>query len=107
METPPDPEQAEASSAPIFGEIAASTTRGAVHLTVATLPRSLDYYQQGVGLELLGHSGVEASLGVDGRELLVLVEESGARSLSGYCGLYHFALLLPEREQLAAWLAHA
>jgi catechol 2,3-dioxygenase len=48
-----------------------------------------------------------AKLGVAGHELLVLVEEPGARPARGFTGLYHFALLLPHRRQLAAWLAHA
>lgn len=48
-----------------------------------------------------------ASLGVGDRELPVLVEEPGARSSSGYTGLYHFALLVPDRPDLARWLAHA
>ena len=31
----------------------------------------------------------------------------GARPAPGHTGLYHFALLLPERADLARWLAHA
>src|SRR5690606_19849601 len=46
------------------------------------------------------------TLGVEGRQLLELVEEPGARPARGYTGLYHFALLLPERADLARWLAH-
>ena len=49
----------------------------------------------------------EASLGTGERELLHLVEEPGAEPADGYSGLYHFALLVPERVQLAAWIAHA
>src|SRR5581483_8060486 len=41
------------------------------------------------------------------RELLVLVEEPGAAPAVGHTGLYHFALLVPERADLARWLAHA
>jgi catechol 2,3-dioxygenase len=37
----------------------------------------------------------------------VLVEQPGARPAHGYTGLYHFALLVPERADLARWLAHA
>jgi catechol 2,3-dioxygenase len=44
---------------------------------------------------------------VGGRELLVLVEQPGARPAYGFTGLYHFALLLPQRVDLARWLAHA
>jgi catechol 2,3-dioxygenase len=37
----------------------------------------------------------------------VLVEERGARPAPGHTGLFHFALLLPDRTDLARWLAHA
>ena len=37
----------------------------------------------------------------------MLVEEPGARPSHGHTGLFHFALLLPERADLARWLAHA
>ena len=87
--------------------IAPQTTVGAVHLTVSDLTRSLDYYRGAVGLAVLEEGPGRASLGADGRELIVLVEERGARSAAGYTGLYHFALLVPERAELAAWLAHA
>ena len=48
-----------------------------------------------------------AVLGTGDTELLVLVEEPGARPSDGHTGLYHFALLVPERIDLATWLAHA
>jgi catechol 2,3-dioxygenase len=78
-----------------------------VHLTVADLTHSLDYYRTAVGLEVLRRDGRSASLGVAGRELLVLVEEPGASPATPSTGLYHFALLLPARADLARWLAHA
>jgi catechol 2,3-dioxygenase len=87
--------------------IAPQTTVGAVHLTVSDLTRSLDYYRGALGLGVLGEGSGRASLGANGRELLVLVEEPGARPAAGYTGLYHFALRVPERAELAAWLAHA
>jgi catechol 2,3-dioxygenase len=87
--------------------IAPLTTVGAVHLTVSDLERSLDYYGRTVGLDVLDDGTGRASLGAGDRELLVLVEEPGARPAAGYTGLYHFALLVPERQELAAWLAHA
>jgi catechol 2,3-dioxygenase len=87
--------------------IAAATTVGAVQLTVADLERSLDYYRSAIGLEVREQSNGRASLGTPERELLVLVETPGARPAYGYTGLYHFALLLPARNELARWLAHA
>ncbi|HEY5293974.1 MAG TPA: VOC family protein [Gaiellaceae bacterium] len=85
----------------------ASTHMGAVELTVADLERSLGYYRDSIGLELLSSEDGEASLGAGGRELLHLVEEPGARPADGYTGLFHFALLVPERADLAHWLTHA
>jgi len=78
-----------------------------VHLTVSDLARSLDYYRSAIGLRVLDEGAGRASLGTDGRELLALVEEHGAEPSTAYTGLYHFALVVPERADLAAWLAHA
>jgi catechol 2,3-dioxygenase len=91
---------------PPGNEISGRTTVGPVHLTVADLDRSVDYYREAVGLDVLEQNG-RAALGAGGRRLLVLVEEPGARPAFGHTGLYHFALLLPERADLASWLAHA
>jgi catechol 2,3-dioxygenase len=88
-------------------EISPQAHMGPVHLTVSDLRRSVDYYTSAIGLEVLEAGGGRASLGSAGRELLVLVEEPGAGSSRGYTGLYHFALLVPERPALARWLAHA
>jgi len=79
---------------------------GPVHLTVSDLDRSLAYYRDAIGLRERERENGRASLGGD-RELLVLYEEPGARPSHGHTGLFHFALLVPERRDLAAWLAHA
>ena len=104
---PRDPEEVAATAALPTAEISPLTSLGAVHLTVSDLERSKSYYRAAIGLELLEDDGERASLGVGGRELLVLVEQPGARPSAGYSGLYHFALLVPERADLARWLAHA
>jgi catechol 2,3-dioxygenase len=85
----------------------AATRMGPVHLTVSDLGRSLDYYRTVVGLDVLEQGAGRASLGADSAELLTLVEEPGARPSDGYTGLFHFALLVPDRPSLARWLAHA
>jgi catechol 2,3-dioxygenase len=107
QEAPLDPEELDATGAPARAEISPHTTVGAVHLTVSDLERSLDYYRTAIGLDVLERENGRASLGTGGRELLALVEETGARPAVGYTGLYHFALLVPERTDLARWLAHA
>jgi catechol 2,3-dioxygenase len=104
---PRDPEELEAAGAPAYAELPASTSMGTVHLTVSDLGRSLAYYEHVVGLAPIARDGARASLGAGGRELLALVEEPGARPAHGHTGLYHFALLLPRRVDLARWLAHA
>lgn len=102
-----DPEELEAEGVPATAEISPATRLGPVHLTVSRLETSLSYYQREVGLQVLDRSDGQASLGVPGRELIVLVEEPGARTGGGFTGLYHIALLLPQRTDLARWLAHA
>ena len=79
---------------------------GAVHLTVSDLERSLEYYRRAIGLGVLERTNGRATIGADA-PLLVLVEESGASPTPSHTGLFHFALLLPERRALAGWLAHA
>ncbi len=105
-EAPRDPEELETAAAPASSEIATGTSMGPVHLTVSELERSLAYYRAAIGLEVLEEAVGRARLGAGDRELLVLVEEPGARPAYGHTGLYHFALLLPERHDLARWLAH-
>jgi catechol 2,3-dioxygenase len=80
---------------------------GAVHVTVADLERSLAYYETAIGLAVRERDGDRASLGTPDAELLVLVEEPGAAPVLRHTGLFHYALRLPERDDLARWLAHA
>jgi catechol 2,3-dioxygenase len=87
-------------------EIAPDTQMGAVELSVADLDRTLDYWQREIGLRVLERGEGRASLGTD-TEVLRFVEEPGARPDTGHTGLYHVALLLPDRPSLARWLAHA
>ena len=76
---PRDPEQVEALGAQTVAQLPASTRMGAVHLTVADLAGSIDYYERAVGLRLHERTGERARLGAGGEDLLVLVEQPGAR----------------------------
>jgi catechol 2,3-dioxygenase len=86
--------------------IAPATYMGAVELSVSDLDRSLEYWQRVVGLRVLARENGSASLGADS-ELVRFVEEPGAQPADGHTGLYHVALLVPDRASLARWLAHA
>ena len=82
-------------------------TCGAVALIVADLDRSLRYYEHNIGLRVRQQEGRTAWLGVDGRDLLQLSELRGARSVQrGHTGLYHFAILTPNRFELSRTLRH-
>ncbi|HEU4323795.1 MAG TPA: VOC family protein [Roseiflexaceae bacterium] len=81
------------------------TAIGLVSLSVADLERSLDYYQHHIGLALIDRVGGEALLGAGARPLLRLREQPGAR-LRRATGLYHFALRVPSRLELARVIAH-
>jgi catechol 2,3-dioxygenase len=106
-EPPRDPEELGVAAEPVQAAIASATTVGAVHLTVADLERSLAYYASSVGLAVLERGDGRARIGVGERVLVELEEQPGARPATGYTGLYHFALLVPRRADLARWLAHA
>ncbi|MDW8325678.1 MAG: VOC family protein [Anaerolineales bacterium] len=92
------PSQTKNSSASIHPD----TRLGTVHLTVSNLSRSLAFYERVIGLRVHAHTDGIAHLGAGGADLLTLSEQPGARThLRGYTGLYHFAILVPSRLELA------
>lgn len=103
---PIDPEELTAAGAPAAASLPPETRVGAMHLTVSDLERSIGWYEWALGLRVLRREGSRATLGAGGPDLLVLVEEPGARPARRVCGLYHYALLVPERRDLARWLLH-
>jgi len=74
---------------------------GPVHLTVSHLDGSIAFYERALGLQLHDRDGKVATIGTGGEDLLVLVEEAGAAPGGRHAGLYHFALLFPNRKELA------
>lgn len=82
-------------------KLPADTSIGAVSLTVRDLQRSIDFYQGKLGFELHTSNGGSAWLGDGSTELLQLVEMPSARQIRGTTGLYHFAILVPSRYDLA------
>jgi catechol 2,3-dioxygenase len=78
---------------------------GLVELSVSDLDRSLAYWQDAIGLRVLSRENGSAELGAD-TPLLRFVEEPGARPAHGFTGLFHVALLVPDRPSLGRFLAH-
>jgi catechol 2,3-dioxygenase len=91
------------------------TRVGRVTLQVAHLERSLAFYRDLVGFRLIERTRDDgtpaAALGADGsaEPLVVLREKPGVRPVPrrGLVGLYHFALLLPDRAALGRFVRHA
>jgi catechol 2,3-dioxygenase len=89
--------------------IPAGTFIGHVHLKVADLERSIRFYQELMGFDLITRYGRQAAflsaggyhhhIGLNTWESL-----SGQPPASGTTGLYHFAVLYPTRKDLAVAL---
>ena len=82
-----------------------ATMIGHVSLTVANLENQILFYQQALGFQLHWREGNKAGLGAGGVDLLLLTEEPNLKKYRGVTGLYHFAILFPNRRELARAVA--
>lgn len=78
---------------------------GAVTLRVHDLAGLTAFYRDSIGLGVIEQGAGFAALGIDG-EALVRLQQGGTRP-SSPAGLFHLAILLPSRADLADWIAHA
>ena len=81
---------------------------GPVTLNVSDLEQSINFYQQVIGLLVVNRSDSQAVLGSADKNALIELRQPGQlhskpRRTTGLC---HFALLIPEREHLAAFVRH-
>ncbi len=82
---------------------------GRVRLQISDLRASIAYYTRVLGFRVISDEGGAALLGTsDGRPLVELRERRGANPVPrrGRIGLYHFAILLPDRRSLGRFAAH-
>jgi catechol 2,3-dioxygenase len=96
--------QTQAETKPEFS-IHPGTLIGEVSLTVVSLDRQMAFYQQVLGFQLHARTGNTVALGSGGANLLRLTEEPGFKRYRGMTGLYHFAVLFPNRRELARAVA--
>jgi len=90
----------------VAGVIDPSTSVGGVQLTIAELSRSVEFYQAQIGFTVHRREDRTAWLGVGGPDLLILTQSETAPRVRGTTGLYHFAILVPSRADLARSLRH-
>lgn len=87
-----------------------ATRLGQVRLQIADLARSLAFYERTLGLRVVERDAGRAVLAAhdDDTPLVELHERAGARPAShrGRLGLYHFAILLPDRAALGRFVRH-
>ena len=88
----------------------AATVVGAVRLLVSDLDRSIAFYERVLGFRTVERSTAAAALAPeDGSPVLVRLETTpGLRGVArrGALGLFHFAILLPDRPSLGRFVAH-
>lgn len=80
---------------------------GEVGLKVLDLQKMIRFYKEILGFEVLEETEAVAVLGAGGEALLRLEAKAGtAPKNQRYAGLYHFAILLPDRQELGKILLH-
>ena len=77
-----------------------------VALNVKDLESQTAFYHQLLGLEILNQSRNQVLLGAGGKPLVLLIKTDDISNSKQSYGLYHMALLLPTREDLANLFKH-
>ena len=77
------------------------TRPGYIHLNVADLDQQVTFYQQVLGLRLNWREKTCAGMGVRGQDLVHMTETPDGQRYHGVTGIYHFAILFPNRRELA------
>lgn len=109
----PEPQPATVGS---YGEpprgfrLPAGTALGGVGLQVADLGRSILFYERTLGFRTISRGTAHAVLAAQGSDapLIELHAREGARPMAphGRLGLFHFAILLPDRASLGRFVGH-
>jgi catechol 2,3-dioxygenase len=85
--------------------IAAETGMGAVHIAVTDGDRALRFYRDYVGLTPLDPGEGTIRMGAGNREIVVLHPGAERTVVPHTSGLYHLAILVPDRRELARVVA--
>lgn len=85
-----------------------NTFVGQVNLKVQNLDRAVSFYREVIGFKVLEQTNNKVDLTADGKTALLSIEQpdSVVPKQPQTTGLYHFALLLPKRSDLAKIVQH-
>lgn len=78
-----------------------NTKMGAVSLNIRDMDRSLKFYVDHLGFQVRQQDDNRTYLGASGNDLLILNERPDAPAQEPTAGLYHYAILVPSRIDLA------
>lgn len=84
-----------------------STRLGPVHIAVTDRDKALVIWRDVVGLELLSEDGNEVRLGAGGKVLIVLETGATRPVVQRTTGLYHVAIHVPKRTDMAQFAVRA
>ncbi|MFA9557583.1 VOC family protein [Evansella sp. AB-rgal1] len=89
-------------------EISPKIGIGKIKLTVQNIQDSIDFYTKLLGFTVLDKCDDFVSLTADGKTTLVELREQSDATINQHrtTGLYHFAILVPNRKELAISLQH-
>lgn len=80
---------------------------GRVHLNVSNLERATYFYQEAFGFQVIKQQDLQTTLGTsNGTALLVLHKVNNLQPRKRTTGLFHIAIRLPSREDLARLVYH-
>lgn len=81
---------------------------GYVELNVSNLDQSIQFYTEMIGFKVLNREANSATLTANGvdPQLSLIEEEDAVERPVGTTGLFHFAILVPTRQDLALALVH-
>jgi catechol 2,3-dioxygenase len=82
-----------------------ATSLGYISLKVTNLDHQIGFYQRVLGFILHWRVGNKAGMGAGGADLLQLVEQPGLKKYQHVTGLYHFAIVFPNRREFARVVA--
>jgi catechol 2,3-dioxygenase len=83
------------------------TRLGPVRIAVTEGPRALQVWRDVVGLDVLRQADGEIEMGIGNKALIVLETGAGRPVVPNSLGLYHVAIHVPERRDLARFVARA